>query len=145
MRQRVGRARLKSIDGQEILLIVFVDLPGCGEVAKYEAVDMFEEEDVTGPNIAMDNLDVSEVLAALQYLLEEGQLLSKRPLPVCLPSVLSDLEEGRVGPLEQQHQNLLIWIHPIHKRILKGEKEISVFFADFLLMHPYLLQPFLEC
>ena len=145
MRQRVGRARLKSIDGQEILLIVFVDLSGCGEVAEYEAVDMFEEEDVTGPNIAMDDLDVSEVLAALQYLLEEGQLLSKRPLPVCLPSVLSDLEQSRVGPLKQQHQNLLIWIHPIHKCILKGEEEIPVLFADFFLMHPYLLQPFLEC
>lgn len=108
MRQRIDRARLKSINSQEILLIVFVDLPGCGEVAKYETVDMFKEEDVTGSNIAMNDLDVSEVLAALQYLLEEGQLFSKRPLPVCLPSVLSDLEQRRVGPLEQQDQNLLI-------------------------------------
>lgn len=105
---------------------------------------MFEEEDVTGPNIAMNDFDVSEVLAALQHLLEEGQLLSKRPLPVCLPSVLSDLEQRRVGPLEKQHQDLLIRIHPIHKGVLKGEEEIPVLFADFFLMHPYLLQSFLE-
>lgn len=101
MRQRICRARLKSVDRQEVFLVVFVDLPGGGEVAKNEAVDMLKEKDVTGPNIAMNDLNVSEVLAALQYMLEEGQLLSKRPLPVCLPSVLSDLEKCAVGSLEK--------------------------------------------
>lgn len=71
MRQGIRRARLKAVDSQEIFLIVFVDLSGRGEVAKDETVDMLEEEDVTGPNIAMNYLDVSEVLAALQHLLEE--------------------------------------------------------------------------
>lgn len=105
---------------------------------------MFEEKDVTGPNIAMNYLDLSEVLATFQQLLEEGQLLSKRPRPICLPPVLSDLKQRGVGALKQQHQNLLIRVDSIHKGVLKRKEEVPVLFADLFLMHPNLLQSLLE-
>lgn len=105
---------------------------------------MFEEENVTGPNIAMNDLDFPEMLAALQDLLKESELLIQCPGPICLSSVLCDLEECRVGALEKKHQRLLVRVNSINKRILKRKEKVPLLPTYFFLMHPYFLQPSLK-
>ena len=64
---------------------------------------MFQEEYVTGTNITVDNFDISEVLAAFQHLVEDGELLLNGPGPLCLSAVLCDVEKVGVGAFEKEY------------------------------------------
>jgi hypothetical protein len=105
---------------------------------------MLEEVQIARPDVAVNQLQLTESLAALKQVLEDSQFFRKRPRPVGLPPVLSDVEKVGVSAFEEQHQRLLVGVDPIHKGIVQGQEEGPVLFAYLFLVDPHLLEPLLE-